>query len=173
MYIDRTIIIALILVVILFLVFLLVLPEYNEFKDLQVKLGEKKAESAQKYDYYDAVAKAYYELESKKEELSNIDSALPKISDMGSVMYFLNETAKESNLMVQNLFLTKSNTGAGPSVVKSINFSMDLSGDYQALKDFILKLEESSRVFEITSISFRSSSGPPYKFTMQIKTNSY
>jgi Tfp pilus assembly protein PilO len=172
MFIDRTIIIALIFAAIIFMVYLVVLPEYKEYKELQIKLGEKIAEAAQKYDYYAAVDKAYYELQSKKEELKNIDSALQKNSDFGKVMYFLNETAKESNFVVRNLLLSKSGASSDQSV-KNINFSMDLTGDYDALKYFMKKIEESSRIFEITSISFQSGGGVPYNFNLQIKTYSY
>jgi len=176
MAIDRTIIIASIIIIILCLVFFLVMPQYNQFKDLQQQLGEKMTENARQKDYYSAIEKIYYDLQSRKEDLAKIDSALPKESDSGKTIYFLQQTAKSNGLMTKNLFLSKTSGGgsqANANIVKSIFFSMDLEGDYPSLLAFMRELESSSRIFEITNISFSSSANPPYNFSLQIKTNSY
>ncbi len=176
MQIDRPISIALILFIILLLVFFLVVPEYNTFMDLQAQLGEKESEYVAQHDYYSAVDKIYYDLQSRQDDVKKIDDALPEDPTLGNTIYFLQQTAKANNLIVKDLFLSKSSPNAVSSSVgstKSIVFSMDILGDYPSLEGFMISLEKSSRIFEITSISFDSASKPPYSFSLQIKTYSY
>ena len=178
MHIDRPIIIALTLVIILLLVFFLVVPEYNNFKASQVVLGEKVAEFSAKYDYYATISKAMAELQSRKDDIKKIDDALPQNSDLGKIIYFLQETAKDKGLVVKDSFLSKSSVNNSKAnagnVIKDISFSLDLSGNYLALGNFISALESSSRIFEITSISFSApANSVSQNFNMQIITHSY
>ena len=175
MQIDRPITIGLMLFIILLLVFFLVVPEYNTFINLQTQLGEQEAAYVGQHDYYAAVDKSYYDLQSRKDDIAKIDDALPQDPTLGNTIYFLQETAKENGLIVKDLFLSKSSSTDINSVgnIKDIVFSMDISGDYPSLEGFIMSLEKSSRLFEVTSISFGSQSAPPYSFSLQIKTHSY
>lgn len=177
MQIDRPITIALILFIILLLVFFLLLPEYNTFQTLQMQLGEKRAEYAAQVDYYAAIAATYASLQQHQDDIKKIDDALPQDPGLGKLIYFLQTAAKDNSLIVKDLFLSNSslvNSGANTtSSVKDMIFSIDLSGNYQSLEGFIVSLENSSRIFEVTSISFASASGPPYNFNLQIKTHSY
>lgn len=179
MQIDRPIAIALTLFIILLLVFFLVTPEYNMFRKLQTELGEKTAEFNAEYDYYAAITKTYYDLQSHQDDIKKIDDALPTLPQdpiLGKLVYFLQETAKENGIVVKDLFLSKSSSNNAQdkiSSVKDMVFSIDMIGNYASLEKFIVSLERSSRLFEITNISFASTSGPPYNFSLQIKTHSY
>ena len=182
MKIDRPITIAVILFVILLVMFFFAVPEYDTFKRLQVDLGQKRAEYNAEYEYYTAIEKMYSVIQGHKEDIEIVDDSLPILSQsavLGKLIYFLQGTAGENGLVVKNLFLSKlssvnaqaNNVTAGG--VKDIIFSMDLTGSYSALGGFIASLEKSSRIFEVTSISFGSASGPIYNFSLQIKTHSY
>jgi len=176
MQIDRPIAIALTLFIILLLVFFLVVPEYNKFSQLQTQLGEKQAEYRAQYDYYAAISKTYEDLQSRQSDVNKIDTALPQDPILGKLIYFLQETARVNGLNVKDLFLSKLSSAGGKTsvgIVKDIGLSMDVSGDYGSLESFMISLERSARIFEITSISFGSSSNPPYNFSLQIKTHSY
>lgn len=181
MQIDRPITIAIILFAILLLVFFLVVPEYKTFAGLRMQLGEKRAEFNAKFDYYAAITKSHNDLQAHQEDIKKIDNALPAEPQdpaIGKIIYFLQETARGEGLVVKNLFLSKSSNSADsdsnlPQAVKDMVFSVDVMGDYPALENFIISLEKSERIFEVTSISFNSQSGPPYSFVLQIKTYSY
>ena len=176
MQIDRPIAIALTLFIILLLMFFLVVPEYKTFTGLQMQLSEKTAEFNARHDYYAAIAKTDDDLQGKKDDIQKIDDALPQGPILSNVIYFLQETAKDNGLVTKDLFLSKlsaSSTQSATNTVKDVVLSMDLSGDYAALENFIISLEKSARIFEVTSISFGSSAVPPYSFSLQIKTHSY
>lgn len=196
MQIDRPISIAVILFAILLLAFFFVIPEYNNFKALQLDLGKKTAEYAAKFGYYDAIDKTYSQLQEHKDDIKKVDSALPENPALGGVVYFLQQTAKENGLVVKNLFLSRLSannnqvvsSGEKAKTVKDIIFSLELLGNYPSLQNFITSIESSSRIFEVTNISFASiSPTKPGKtnqqtqfqtqqsvnFSLQIKTHSY
>lgn len=193
MQIDKPIVIAVMLLVSVFLVFFLVVPQYREFKQLQVLVGQKQAEYDAQYVYFSEIAKTYHDLESRADILTKIDDALPSTSAFGEMMYFFHQKAAETGLAVKSLFLSGYSTPAKGNV-KEITFSIDMAGSYLALKSFIGSLERSSRLFEITSISFSApvslgvatpltgQRGQPvlqiqsqqtYSFRMEVKANSY
>jgi len=181
--IDKPIIIALTLFIILLLIFFLVSPEYQKFKALQTDLGIKKAEYNAEFDYYAAIAKSYYELKNREEDLEKIDNALPSDPNLGKLSYFIQEESTKNGLILKSLFLTKSSTSATDNTVRDISLSLSLVGTYASLGNFISALENSARLFEVANISFGSgdissletqfSTQTIYTFSMQINTNTY
>lgn len=156
MKIDRPIAIAITLFIILLLVFFLVMPEYRRFQALQTELGEKRAEYNAEFVYYNAIAETYSELQSRKDSLKTIDDALPSGSNLGNLVYYIQNEAAKSGIIVKSLFLGKSTASKSGSVVGDLGVSLSLLGSYNSLGNFIKSLENSSRIFEISSISFSS-----------------
>jgi len=183
MRIDRPIIIALTLFIILILVFVLVRPEYQTFKTLQDDLGIKKAEYTAKFDYYSAISATYAQLKSKSDDVAKIDKALPSDPALGNLVYYLQEQASKSGLILRSLFLSKAANSESENTVKDLTVSLTLAGNYDALGTLMSYLENSERLFEIESISFglgsssrsttKSQSQSIYSFSMQIKTHIY
>ena len=189
MQIDRPITIALILFAVLLFTFFLVMPEYKTFKSLQMQLALKKAEYNAQVNYYSEINKTYSELQSHQDDIKKIDDALPQDPNFGKLVYFLSKTAAENGMMVKDLFLSKSSPTVlqnASSEIKDVTFSMDLMGDYPSLGRFLAALEKSARLFEVSSISFGSSSlssalpnqsqfqiQQTYVFNLQIKTHTY
>jgi len=173
---DRPIVIGVMMLAILLLVFILVLPEYNTFKQLQTQLGEKRAEYIAQHDHYAAIDKVYDDLQNREDDIAKIDEALSSDPALGKTVYLLQDVAQKNELIVKNLFLSKGSSNESGSTAKTtqeISFSVDLLGNYQSLGSFLKALEESSRIFEVTSISFGTQDEPPYNFSLQIKTYSY
>jgi len=191
MQVDRPIAIALTLFIILLMVFFLVMPEYKTFKDLRVEIAERSAEHKAEFAYYSALEKVSLELKSHEEDIKKIDDALPQDPEFSRLIYFFQNLTDEDGLLMKNLFISKSSSQSSKNKtnlggVKEIVFSMDLTGSYDSLGEFLADLEKSARVFEVTSISFGSGSSSQgsqaqsqaqtqqiYNFSLQIKTYSY
>jgi Tfp pilus assembly protein PilO len=188
MQIDRPITIAILLFVIVLLIFFIVAPEYRQFRTLQQTVGEKQAEFDAKYAYYAEVAKTYRELESRRDILKKIDDALPSVSSFGRMIYFFKQKGTESGLIVKSIFLSGYSDARPDIGIRDITFSLDVVGNYSALKGFINSLEQSSRLFEISLISFSApifqslsedltstqfDSQQTYTFKLELKANSY
>jgi Tfp pilus assembly protein PilO len=190
MQIDRPITIAVMIFAIILLVFFLVMPEYKTFTQLQTQIGEKQAEYDAEFQYYGEIARTASNLQDHQADIDKIDNALPTNPDIGKIIYFLQGAALQNGMMIKDLFLSKSSSGSAQAnsagKIKDIVFSMDLLGDYSSLEKFMISLEKSSRIFEISSISFGSPSQAStgssqsqfqiqqtFSFNLQIKTNSY
>jgi len=173
MQVDRPIIIAIVFFAILILVMFLVMPEFNNFKQLQIDLGGKIAERDAKHDYYATIEKIYSDLYERQEDLVKIDDALPSESSLGKVIYFIQESARESALMLKDLSVSQTSGGANSSV-KDISLTTNVAGSFSSLENFLKALEKSSRIIEITNISFGAvEQGAVQNFSLQIKTFSY
>ena len=116
MQIDRPITIAICLFIVLLLIFFLVMPEYNTFKDLRFELGKKRAEYNAEYEYFSEIARLYKEIQSRKEALEKIDDALPGGSNFGNLVYYFQNQASADGLIIKSLSLSKSSS---PNTSKS------------------------------------------------------
>ncbi len=188
MQIDRPITIAVALFIIILMIFFLVAPEYKAFGKLQTDLAQKNAEYNAEFEYYNAIANTYANLQSRKAEIQKIDDALPQDSNLGGLVYAVQKMATENGIILKSLFLSKSALSSAQDssngAIKDLFFSINLVGDYASLEKFIIALEKSSRIFEVTNISFGSGSSlaslnpqpqtqQMYNFSLQVKTHSY
>ncbi len=188
-------IIILSLVVIICAVFLLV-PEYTMFNQLNHELGLKLAQLDPSNTYYAEVKKVDAALLARSSDLQKVNDALPDSPDLSRIIYFLQLQATQNGLTIKNAVLSKSSLSSQnqpEGIIKDIVFSVSLSGSYQSLNKFIIALESSDRIFEITNISFTSTTPvtqlvlaspfssqrvavttqPPFDFNIQVKTHSY
>lgn len=193
MRIYRPIAIAVTLFVILLIVFFLVTPEYKKFRSLQTELAEKTAEYNAQVAYYSAIHDTFLQLQNHTDDLKKIDDALPQVPALGQLIFTLQEIAAQNGMLVKSLALSKAGNGAQAktsTIIKDVAFSMTMAGDYPSLENFLIALEKSDRVFEITNISFGSSAQISQAssntatasqaqtqqaptFSLQIKTHSY
>lgn len=187
MQVNRPIIIAVIIFIIILLMYFFVVPKYYEFRDFQTKLGRAEAEYNGKFAYYSEVGKVFRELEDRKETLDKIVNAIPSKPQLADLMYFFQQKGAESGLIVKNILLIKISPVISEDNIKEIVFSLDVLGNYQALKNFLSLVENSSRLFEVSNVSFGSQpdsidkplSGQAgtiqqiYSFKLEIKTHSY
>lgn len=141
-------------------------------------MEKKRAEFYAKHEYYAAITKTYDDLQGRPEDIAKVDAALPQDPGLGKLVYFLQETAQANGLLIKDLSLARSsannNSIGAANSIKDINFSIDVLGSYSSLEGYLVALEKSSRIFEVTSISFGSPQvGQTYGFSLQIKTQSY
>lgn len=181
---DRPIAIAITLFAAILIAVFLVYPEYKKFKSLQSELGVKKAEFNAEYDYFSAITKTYYDIQSHGDNIQKIDDALPTDPTLGKLIYYFQKTASENGLMLKSLYLSRA-SAAGQGKINDLVFSLNLLGEYSSLENFLKSLERSSRLFEVTTISFGTgSSAQNYSqsqfqstealsFNLEIKTHSY
>lgn len=155
MQIDRPISIAIVLFSAVLLAYFFTVPKYNDLKALELELAQKKAEFNAQYDYYSEITENFDEIKKRKEDIKKIDDALPASANLGQAAFYLQNQAKNSGLILKSMSLSQGVAGN----VKEIIFSLNMAGDYYSLQNFIIGLEESARIFEITSVSFTSSSG--------------
>ncbi len=152
---DKPIVIAVILFIALILVFYMVMPQYNEFRGLLIKVGEKTAERDSKAAYYANITDTYYKLQQYSEGLKKLDTALPQTFNVSELLNLLYKKSVDSGIAIQNISI--SSPGNVPDMkIKMTNVVLGLVGDYPSLDDFLTSLEISARLIEGENISFAS-----------------
>ena len=183
------------------LIFFLVVPQYNVFKDLRVELGKKKAEYNAEYEYFSEIAKNYSQIQALEQDIEKIDDALPIGYNFGNLIYYFQNQALAAGMIIKSMFLSKSSSAgakktnysyeseSGESKMPQMNeigFSLNMTGSYSSLENFIVSLEKSARLFEVKNISFgawAASQGAEqsqqfqmqeiYNFNLEVLTHSY
>lgn len=152
-------------IIIFFINYFFVFPEYNLLKEKNKKIKNLSTDEEFIKNYYDVVNKNLEDLNnakwgSKKNILEqNFDSS-PFFSSI--VKDFLRTKALESGLIVSDIYVSRPVIIAnseelykseliGP--VNKTRFELSLEGNYFAFKNFISTIEKSSRIGSIESIS--------------------
>lgn len=181
MEIDKPIAIAVILFLVLVLSIYLVLPKYEQFQELLIKMGQKQAEFEGKDAYFIEVVNAYKTLILYQDSLDKIETALPEKTSLAALINFLRVKTLENGLVLQNIGISKtadSNLVAG---IKETTLSVSLIGSYKPFENFLSSLEKSSRLIESGSFSFNVILPPKgskqtqqtYPISLTIKVYSY
>ena len=152
-------------IIIFFINYFFVFPEYNLLKEKNKKIKNLSTDEEFIKNYYDIVNKNLEDLNnakwgSKKNILEqNFDSS-PFFSSI--VKDFLRTKALESGLIVSDIYVSRpviienseelyKSELIGP--VNKTRFELSLEGNYFAFKNFISTIEKSSRIGSIESIS--------------------
>lgn len=189
MEINKIAFLIIVLAVTVLVLFLFVMPKYQESVELEAELAKKQAQYENKANYYLKLAEALKDIEQRKDVLEKIDSALPLDFQLAPVVNFLQEKSKEAGLAVESVSFSEQGAAGKTSKesqtgkVKNIMFKVYLAGNYQGLKKLLSYLEESARLFEVRSISFSASSPKnlnwlknklqTHDFTLDIETHTY
>ncbi len=187
MKINKLVLAIIIFIIILILVFLFVMPKYKKLSELQDTLAKKQLEYDNKSIYYAKIAEIIKSIETKKDALGKIDSALPSDFYLSSLIYFFQRKGAESGLAIKSVTLSKVSApvaaAAADTDIQDITFNIRLSGTYEGFKNFIAALDKSARLFEVNSITFSNSGagkdpklsalGQTYEFNMEVLTHIY
>lgn len=170
--------------------FFLALPKYNELQEAKVKIAEKNTEIENRQEYFAALSQASIELSQYEANLEKVESAFPDSIDAPALMNFTQTAAMQSGLIVKNISFGGSAAATGAaqpgaatdtatgSALKLGNYSIDgeFIGSYGNFKDFLSRLEFSSRLISADSIevgagesSDNNSTGSTTKSANEIK----
>ncbi len=166
------------------LVFLFAWPKYQEFGDAKITLAKKQAEYNGESLYYQKISEITQQIDDKKEMLDKIDSSLPQNGAIAPIIYFFQKKGAETGLIVKSITFSNAAAPTAPTTqrqslkatqkpVKNITFSLNLTGNYQGLKNFLASLESSARLFEVNIISLSPLQSLQNSSKTQIKLQTY
>lgn len=162
----------------LILVIFLISPTYQELRILERKNEEKKAEIQERERYFEELERTAEELKKYQSQLAKIDCALPSESDssdlLAALFYFLQNTSSNSGLILDKISDSSSRSSSDFKGLKETEVTLNGSGSYSSLKNFLVVLEKSARLIEVESISLSSTKEGDYlDFNLKIKVYSY
>lgn len=169
---PRILIIAASLGLTLILGILFLWPQYQNLQNIQLKLENKETELINRDKYYQNLFSLSEKLREFETELSMIDSALPSEIFLPSLYHFFRETSSENGLILTNITTTSSPSLPGRENIQVISISIEVSGSYSSLRNFLKALEKSARIIEVNNVSFNSP-GEEELFNFQLKLQTY
>jgi len=171
------------LIISFLLIFFVGLPKYQALNVLKNQVSANQLELDSREKYFQELQQTSEEIKQYQENLSKIDTALPPDPDLANLFNFFQKISSQSGLTLGKI-------GAGTTVavegqeIKETRTSINVTGSYTALKNFIQSLENSARLIEIENISFTSvkpggqneekkEEKDVFSFTLAIKVYSY
>jgi Tfp pilus assembly protein PilO len=147
-----------------------VFKNYENFSLLRREISIKEDDLQSQEEYFNKIQDISDKLKENKDLLDKIESALPPRPETPELLAFIQKSASQSNLVLEDI-----NLGLMSSEkIKKTKINFILTGDYVGLKKFISLIENSSRLIGIDSIYFAyPEEGESFKFNLKISAYSY
>ena len=104
-------------------------------------------------------------------EAERIEFALPSRAEVPEILIQISSLASQNGLVLKKInFGTAGQTGSGGYV--PIDITLQIAGNYEALKTFIVAIEQNLRIIDVENLSFSVSqdSDDPINFNMSLTT---
>lgn len=152
-----------------------VLPKYQELDRLWQNIGREEEELSKRKEDLQDLRNTAEELKSYQDQLAKINFALPPDPDLPALFDFLQKAASQSGLFLKSISHSATQPSSEIKGLEETSISLELSGSYLSLKNFISNyLEVTSRLIETESIAFSSNPEEgPRDFSLTIKVYSY
>ena len=149
-----------------------VLPQYQNWRDLEAQVFQKKAEIKTRQDYFQSLKETKEELVKYQEQIGKMASAFPADPAIPSVLDFFQKIASQKNLILKRIELGQKDLAAeNPYLAKQAVF-LEIEGKYEDFKEFILSLEKSSRMISAESLAFSMpEKGTTFLFNLTVSVN--
>ena len=155
-------------------------PQYKEYKANSEELNNKEEEVRLKKEYNRELEGSLNLLLEYEEKISKIETALPEKFSIASIISFIQNKNSESGLSLSSInpsgeatsAVSESSARAAKEEkeedkmvlssgfeIKDVNFSITSAGSYSSFKNFLSAVWKSSRMANISSISFSSPAG--------------
>ena len=142
-----------------------VMPNYTASNILQNQIEIKEQELKEKQEYFLKIQEISDNLIQYQDFLDKIERALPQKVSLASLMSFFQSKALGSGLVMENLSPTqgdgqtfsKSAEGAPEEIedkIEETSFNLTVSGSFPSFENFLKTIEISSRLIEVSSVSF-------------------
>jgi Tfp pilus assembly protein PilO len=183
---PRILISAILIGLSIFLAVIFLWPRYQEFHNLLIQIENKEQEIQYQAEYYQALASVSEKLKEHQAKLEKIDLALPTGLEQSLILLkLLQKIASENGLILTSISPLSIKPLPQNARLKEIQGTLELTGSYPALRNFLRALEKSARLIEVDNISFSTPrpllvpGGPEveasdiFNFQLAIRTKAY
>ena len=154
------------------LIFVLVLPAYNDLNDLNNQVFEKEISLQSQQEYFKELENVADRIEGQEEALEKIRSAIPVGSDLANLMNYFQRSASKAGVSMENVSPALIASTIGKKIHAS-KVNLVIAGGYPAFKEFLAIIEKSSRLIEVEDISFQSPTQESDSFNFNLSTKVY
>jgi Tfp pilus assembly protein PilO len=153
----------------------LIYPKYENWQNLRLRTKEKNTEFQTKTEYFNEIKETTIILDTYPEALAKISSALPTDPALPLLTNFLQTSASATGMSLDKISIDSADQASGQKKFKETVLTLEVSGSYSAFKNFLSGLEKSSRIINVSSLSFKTpqKDKDPFVFSLSIKAFSY
>ena len=149
-------------------------PRYQDFGDKLDELRGKREELRTKEEYFAQLQKISSSFQEYSSEVSKVEAALPLTAQVPDFLNFVERQAAQSGLILQSTNVAKAQPIQQGSNVFKVPVNLSLAGPYPAFKNFLLALQNSSRLVELEQVSFFTpQQGQIFTFNLKVRIHSY
>jgi len=135
----------------LLLIVFVVWPKYQELQDLNEKVAQQRINLEKSEKYISNLEDLDSRLKDHKGQLEKIEMALPSEAGLPSLLNFVYQTSKDTNLNFKRV--GSISTPPSKEDVKRAEVNITLVGSYKAFRSFVRTIEESARVIDVKKAS--------------------
>jgi len=181
------IILIVIFIALILVGYFFVWPKLQEFTEKKREVETRDEEVKQHEKYLAKLDNALKDLLEYSDEIIKVDSALPTKASAAALFNFLQKTSSQNGLIMKDIDVSQlyvEKAEVSEQGLKKMPFSIEVTGSYSSLKDFIATIYMNSRVISIKSIDFSADIKTNEKntivivkdifdFTLNLETQSY
>ncbi|MDD5221270.1 MAG: type 4a pilus biogenesis protein PilO [Candidatus Pacebacteria bacterium] len=152
-----------------------IIPSYLEYQEIGRKLIVQKSFLDNQTLYYQKLKEIYDRLSQSPDAVLKVDTMIPNEMDYAALVNFLNIAGQETGVLIQSVSVGTQGKMAGQDRIKENNLFVTIMGTYASFKNFLYKIENSSRLFEIDEINFSSVKAGTdfFNYNLKVRTYSY
>lgn len=167
--------------------FLLLKPSYSQVKNLRTEVKNKEESLAAKQRLFEDIKQLQAQYEEIQEKTKRVLYALPQQADVASLLVQLEAIASQNGMIFESVDFQKEQiveerVGQKARVVlpyKTIEIRAEVTGSYNALKNYLKAVESNVRLSDVESIVFSPAEKaqelnlPVGTYSFSLKINSY
>lgn len=169
---QKPILSALIFSFALFLLFVLVLPQYNAIKIAKEAVKSRQALFNERTAGFNNVGELDRQAKSRQADIDKIKAFIPERKQIDEVVSSIQKITEQSGLQLSGLTISEVSL-AGEVEYRKIFVGVDTIGAYPAFVNFLKFLEQSLRLYDVFEITMSGSTATIDKVNFAIKMNAY
>ncbi|MDP2637110.1 MAG: type 4a pilus biogenesis protein PilO [bacterium] len=140
-------------------------PAFQEFSLARNALNAAETETQSREAYFAKLASLQRELQQYPTELSYLNAAFPLEENLPSLYDTVQDVAASSGLVLTAV----SSSVVEDSSPKEVEVNVTVEGSYAGLKEFLQRVQQSSRLMNVTSLEFATpKEGTRFEFHIHI-----
>lgn len=163
---------AIIFAISLFLLFVLVAPEYDAVKVAQKAVESRRLLLGERTVLLSNVLELDKQVRARQADVGKIKSFLPERKQIDEVVSSIQKITEQSGLQLSGLTISEASL-AGEAEYRKIFIGGDLIGAYPAFVNFLKLLEQSLRLYDVFEITAAASTTLLGNVNFAIKMNAY
>ena len=105
-----------------------------------------------------------------RDDLRRLERLLPDHVDSVRLIIDIDSIAAQYGLRVQDVSVSTVSDGGNPQPIGVVNLGFSVEASYEALKQFLMDLEDSLRILDVTSITFTANDTGFTRYSISVRT---